>query len=243
MKDESKSNRILCLYDELRAGKSINKAAWAKAHGVCERSVRRDLDTIQHYLCEKSRDDLGDMSLIRRQGKGKYGITNLDSRFLDEGEFLAVAQILAGSEAFSKEKLRTLLERLLLSAISEEGKEQLGSHVESLLENAPSHGEGIDTGTLWTAAKAVQTHHVLAFTYKTSGTEKEETLRVRPMQIGFEDGYFYLKGIKDSPEGEAAFLKDGPSTYLFSYIKGLKETKDTFTVPEMKPVSTKRSNK
>lgn len=234
MKDESKSNRILCLYDELRAGKSINKAAWAKEHGVCERSVRRDLDTIQHYLCEKSRDDLGDMSLIRRQGKGKYGITNLDSYFLDEGEFLALAQILARSGAFSKEKLRTLLGRLLLSAISEEGKEQLENHVENLLENAPSDREIFDTDGLWTAAKAVQTHHVLTFTYKKSGTEKEETLRVRPVQIGFEDGHFYLKGIKDSPEGEAAFLKDGPSTYLFDQIKGLKETKNQFTVPEMK---------
>lgn len=232
MKDESKSNRILCLYDELRAGKSINKAAWAKEHGVCERSVRRDLDTIQHYLCEKSRDDLGDMSLIRRQGKGKYGITNLDSYFLDEGEFLAVAQILAGSKAFSKEKLRTLLGRLLLSAISEEGKEQLENHVESLLENAASDGEVFDTDRLWTAAKAVQTHHVLTFTYKGSDTEKEENLRIRPLQIGSEDGHFYLKGIKDSPEGEAAFLKDGPSTYLFDQIKGLKETKDTFTVPD-----------
>lgn len=231
MKDESKSNRILCLYDELRAGKSINKAAWAKEHGVCERSVRRDLDTIQHYLCEKSRDDLGDMSLIRRQGKGKYGITNLDSYFLDEGEFLAVAQILAGSGAFSKEKLRTLLGRLLLSAISEEGKEQLESHVESLLENAPSDGDIFDTDRLWTAAKAVQTHHVLTFTYKKSSTDKEETLRVRPIQIGFENGHFYLKGIKDSPEGEAEFLKEGPSTYLFGRIKGLKETKDTFMMP------------
>lgn len=232
MKDESKSNRILCLYDELRAGKSINKAAWAKEHGVCERSVRRDLDTIQHYLCEKSRDDLGDMSLIRRQGKGKYGITNLDSYFLDEGEFLAVAQILVRSKAFSKEKLRTLLGRLLLSAISEEGKEQLESHVESLLENAASDGGIFDTDGLWTAAKAVQTHHVLTFTYKKSSTEKEEILRVRPMQIGFENGHFYLKGIKDSPEGEAVFLKEGPSTYLLGRIKRLKETKDTFTMPD-----------
>lgn len=94
MKDESKSNRILCLYDELRAGKSINKAAWAKAHGVCERSVRRDLDTIQHYLCEKSRDDLGDMTLIRRQGKGKYGITNLDSRSLMKENFWQLPRFL-----------------------------------------------------------------------------------------------------------------------------------------------------
>lgn len=232
MKDESKSNRILCLYDELRAGKSINKAAWAKEHGVCERSVRRDLDTIQHYLCEKSRDDLGDMSLIRRQGKGKYGITNLDSYFLDEGEFLAVAQILARSGAFSKEKLRTLLGRLLLSAISEEGKAQLESHVESLLENTTSDGGIFDTDRLWTAAKAVQTHHVLTFTYKRSDTEKEENLRIRPLQIGFENGHFYLKGIKDSPEGEAESLQDGPRTYSFSRIKGLKETKDTFTVPD-----------
>lgn len=243
MKDESKSNRILCLYDELRAGKSINKAVWAKAHGVCERSVRRDLDTIQHYLCEKSRDDLGDMSLIRRQGKGKYGITNLDSRFLDEGEFLAVAQILVGSRAFHQEKLRTLLERLLPSVTAIEDKEWLASYVETILACTPADGAGFDTNQIRTAAKALHAHHVLTFIYKKSAEGKEETLRVRPVQIGFEDGHFYLKGIKDSPEGEAAFLKDGPSTYLFSHIKGLKETKDTFTVPEMKPVSTKRSNK
>lgn len=59
------------------------------------------------------------------------------------------------------------------------------------------------------------------------------------MQISFEEGHFYLKGIEDSPEGEALFLADGPSTYSLSLTKELKETQDTFTIPEMKPVSTK----
>ncbi len=234
MKDESKSNRILCLYDELRAGKAIDKAAWAKAHNVCERSVRRDLDTIQQYLCDKSRSDadLEDMNLIRRKGKGKYGIANLENSFLSEGELLAICKILIESRAFSKDTLQSLVERLLQSVVSAEGKDRIQAYISNELFNyqTPAHKD-LEGGFLWTIAQAIENRRIVTFGYTKMGAKNPVRRRIRPVGILFSEYYFYLMGIEDSDEGEEQFKKSGPRSYRIDRMTKLKATDDAFKLP------------
>lgn len=234
MKDESKSNRILSLYDELRTGKAIDKAAWAKAHNVCERSVRRDLDTIQQYLSEKNRsdEDIEDTNFIRRKGKGRYGIANLETSFLNEGELLAICKILIESRAFGKEKLQSLLERLLQSVISEEGSERIQGYISNELFNylTPAHKDP-EGGILWAIAQAIENRNIIVFSYTKMGTKTPAKRRIRPVGILFSEYYFYLMGIEDSDEGEKQFQKTGPRSYRLDRISKLKTTEDTFKLP------------
>ena len=50
MKEMSKAERILALYEALMSGRSVNRREWAEEHGICERSVRRDLDAIRRFF-------------------------------------------------------------------------------------------------------------------------------------------------------------------------------------------------
>lgn len=232
MKDETKTDRILWLYDALRAGRSIDRAAWAAEHQVCERSVRRDLNTIQRYLYEKENGNPETSALIRREGAGRYAIQNVASGFLSEGELLAICKILIESRAFTKAEIRSLLDRLLQSVMSDEGKKQIQGYIANELFNYldPEH-RPLDTALLWTAARAVETHHILSFSYCKIGSDTPVSHRIRPVGILFSEYYFYVMGIGDSETGEAEFKKSGPRTYRLDRMENLTDTEDTFSLP------------
>lgn len=44
--DSAKIDRVLMIYEQLRSGKAVNKAAAAAEYGVTDRSIQRDIDTL-----------------------------------------------------------------------------------------------------------------------------------------------------------------------------------------------------
>ena len=101
---DKRSYRVLKLFEtfqKLGHGAVLDKKEFAEEMGVSERSVQRDIRTINGYL-----SDCGNSSEIvyDRQRNG-YRLCQEDTRFLDKGEILAVCKILIESRAFSKAEL------------------------------------------------------------------------------------------------------------------------------------------
>lgn len=231
MKEETKTMRILWLYDALCAGKTIDRREWAETCGVSERSVRRDVETIRRYLEEKDDPSEGVVE-ISQERCGKYAIRNAERGFLREGELLGICKILIESRAFRKEELQSLLDRLLRSVMAEDAKKQIQSYIENELFNYldPEH-KNPDAGWLWTAAKAIRMHHILSFSYYKMGAVSPVFRRVRPVGILFSEYYFYLMGIEDSEEGEAHFRKAGPHVYRLDRMGTVEDTGESFCLP------------
>ena len=108
---DKRSYRVLKLFETLQKlgqGAALDRKEFAEEMGVSERSVQRDIRTINEYL-----SDCGNSSEIvyDRQRNG-YRLCREDTCFLDKGEILAICKILIESRAFSKAELKSLLNRL-----------------------------------------------------------------------------------------------------------------------------------
>ena len=125
---DKRSYRVLKLFEtfqKLGHGAVLDKKEFAEEMGVSERSVQRDIRTINGYL-----SDCGNSSEIvyDRQRNG-YRLCQEDTRFLDKGEILAVCKILIESRAFSKAELKSLLNRLLHSMISKDTQKEIENYI------------------------------------------------------------------------------------------------------------------
>jgi len=102
---ENKGQRFLGIFDRLSRGETISKEALARAYGVTEKSIQRDIDDIRSYLSAAA----GGPADIRydRQGKG-HRLVEEESGRLTRKEIRAMAKILLESRAFAKEELHTI---------------------------------------------------------------------------------------------------------------------------------------
>lgn len=119
---ESKTSRILSLYDALMEGRSVNRLEWAAAHRICERSVRRDIEEIQQYLAEKNEEGLRKTYLVYSRKDGTHQALERESPYFSFPEFEKAAEALWQSPSFSQEEARFLISRLILSVL--EGEDQ-----------------------------------------------------------------------------------------------------------------------
>lgn len=232
MKDSSKTDRILWLYDGLLRGHAVRKENWADEHGVSVRSVQRDILTIREYL-EARREMLGEnVELKYDREKQVYSFSNPENRFLSEGELFEICKILIESRAFKKKDLESLLARLLGSVMSDEAKARIGGQINNELFNYvdPKH-EKVDPDVLWLIAEAEKNSRVLEIVYYKMSTDEEVTRRIRPVGILFSEYYFYLMGIIDNDWGKENFEKNGPVIYRIDRIRNIRDTGDTFSLP------------
>lgn len=124
MKEISKAERILALYDELMAGRSVHREEWAAAHGICERSVRRDLDAIQQHLGERNDRSRQKTYILYDRKSGCHRAAHLESCELTEAEFEALAAALTAG-GMEEEKRLPLLRKIFFAVLPEETRRKL----------------------------------------------------------------------------------------------------------------------
>ena len=129
----SKSGRILELYQMFLMGKVINKQEMADYYGVNARSIQRDIEAIRDFLADQVTQQ-GVVQGIEYDGKAKgYKLVAQEVNLLSEGEMLAICKILIESKAFSKVEMTSLLNRLLNLAFSQKDKEQIEWYISNEL--------------------------------------------------------------------------------------------------------------
>lgn len=229
MNDEAdkRSYRVLKLYEALQnLGKEsvLDRKQFACENGISERSVQRDVRTINEYLADQ---DSGAEIFFNRQAEG-YEFVRRDKKFLDKGEILAICKILIESRAFSKKEVRSLLNRMLHSMISEDMQKEIEKYIRNELFYYidPAHAKA-DLQLLWRVEESIHHSRVLCVFYK----KKDSTMvkrRIWPVGILFSEYYFYMMGIIDDEEGHRNFERRGPAIYRFDRIIKIEETGEQF---------------
>ena len=230
----SKSGRILELYQMFLMGKVINKQEMADYYGVNARSIQRDIETIRDFLADQVTQQ-GVVRGIEYDGKAKgYKLVAQEVNLFSEGEMLAICKILIESKAFSKVEMTSLLNRLLNLAFSQKDKEQIEWYISNELfhYSDPAH-PSVNTQHLWDIALAVKEHKVIELTYGRLKNKSVITRKIEPVGILFSEYYFYLMGVIRDPAKRESFDKKNdpfPTIYRIDRIKKIDILDERFTV-------------
>lgn len=230
----TKSNRVLELYRTFLQGKVINKEEAAKHYGVNVRSIQRDIDTIRDFLSDEAAER-GILQSIEYDAKKKgYRLEKQEVDSLSVGELLAICKILIESKALSKEKLSSLLERMLTLCVSSKERDQIEWYISNEIFNYinPAHvSPSMDY--LSAIAEAIKEQRVLEITYARLKERETVKRKVLPVGILFSEYYFYMMAVIMSPDTRKNFeVPDDPypTIYRLDRIQSLKATEEKVAV-------------
>ncbi len=229
--NESKTERILTIYQMLCDGEYVNKASIADMFQVNPRSVQRDIDDLRAYFANQSisNSGVGPTILYDRSKNGYY--LDYENERMTGSELLAVCKIILASRAFTKEELIPILNKLIQSCFSAADRKQ----VMELISNEeyhyiePNHHTAF-VNDLWEIGKAVKSHQVIRMQYGKLKEVKAVSRTVKPVGLLFSEFYFYLIAFIDKKEsGEEEYLS--PAIYRIDRIKSFQVLKKKFDVP------------
>lgn len=231
----SKNSRVLEIYQMLLDGKTVSRAELAKQCNVDIRSIQRDIDTIRNFLSEDFFQHGTVRSVKYDRISGGYRLISEDAEYLSEGELLAICKILIESRAFSKEKLLSIVKKVMSLTILPKSKARVEEQIANELFNfiSPTHADP-NPDFLWTAAQAIQEQRVVELTYTRMRKGKTVTRRVAPVGIIFSEYYFYLMCFIDDPELSKYFEKAEdpfPTIYRIDRVQKFEVTEDRYVLP------------
>lgn len=232
---DSKSNRILEIYQQLQMGRVVNKRDAAEKYGVNARSIQRDIEDIRLFLAEQATQN-GTAQSIQYDARNRgYRLETQEETFLSGGELLAVCKILIESRAFSKTDITSLLGKILRLGASHSDRAQVEDYISNEIFNYanPAHPP-LKTDFLWEVAQAIKKQHILEISYIRLKEEKVVTRKVEPVGILFSEYYFYLMAFIVDKEKRKNFDKENdpfPTIYRLDRIQRVTDTGEKFKIP------------
>lgn len=227
--------RILGIYTGLMNGYVINKAESAQKYGVNERTIQRDIDDIRNYLeIEASNNGYQNVVVYDRNKKG-YRLDQIYKMRLTNSEVLAICKILLDSRAFTKEEMKSMLNRLVDCCVPEKNRKT----VTDLIRNeqyhyVEPHHHQIFIDTMWQVGQAIQQSRYIEIKYQGNQGSTVKTRKLMPLAIMFSEFYFYLAAFIDSEEVRGNFdvINDSfPTIYRIDKIQDLKILDEHYHIP------------
>ena len=230
-----KMDRVLDLYTKLLSGAMINKEEEAKAYGVNERSIQRDIDDIRSYL-ETAGMNTGQMNTVIYDRNSRGYRLEKDSRLmLKNSEILAVCKILLDSRAFTRAEMTDIVDRMVACCVPTDNRKL----VEDLVRNEEFHyveprhkTDFLDT--MWEIGQAIRSCHYIEVDYFRTKDKSVVKRKLEPVAIMFSEFYFYLTAFIDDEEVKKDFdvLNDSfPTIYRIDRIRKLKVLDERFHIP------------
>lgn len=231
----SKNERILDLYEQLCAGRTLTKVKEALRFGIDERSVQRDIDDIRAFLAERNIAKGENRQIIYdRQQKG-FRLVGSPSPLMTNSEILAVSKILLESRAFTKEEMSGILNKLVAGCVPLENIKLVSALVSNELFHYVelTHPIGIQD-KLWEIGCDIQQHHLMRIRYQRQGADAASAVEriVEPVSILFSEYYFYLNAyITKENDGKYTRKYDYPAIFRIDRIEDYKIMEQTFSLP------------
>ena len=231
----NKSSRVLELYQEFIAGKTINKADAAMRYGVTPRSVQRDIDAIRDFLSEQTASNGIIQSIEYDKSANGYRLVTQNVNYLSNGEMLAICKILLSSRSMSKEEIASLLNRLLRLCVSPKDKADIEYYFRNEIHNYldPAHASP-NMDLIWKTAEAIRETRLVEITYTRLKKPDSVTRVIEPVGILFSEYYFYLMGVITDGQKRKRFDKANdpyPTIYRLDRISKLNVLDERFSVP------------
>lgn len=225
MKNMSKSEMLLYIYDVLIKGDIINKKETSNKFKVSDKTISRYIQEINMYFLE---NNINAKVAYSKKSKGHILIDENTSN-LKGKDILAISKVLLESRGFSKKEVHELINKLTLNCYGED-KKQIKLAIDNELDNyvSPKHNSEI-VDKLWEINEAIKKQKLIEVHYKKIGTkgklQEEVSKRIlEPQGIIFSEFYFYL----------AAYIKgydfEYPVIYRIDRIKKYKVLEEGFKV-------------
>ena len=233
--DNTKIDRVLMIYEQLRSGKVVNKAAVAAEYGVTERSIQRDIDTLRAFFSEQAARQGGSTEIVYDRARKGFVLDGVRNSVMSNGEILAVSKILLESRAFTKDEMSLLLDKLVSGCVPQKNMKL----VSELIANERYHyvelAHPLDIqNMLWEMAAAIQRRELLRLNYQRQEAKGPPVERVvEPIAILFSEYYFYLNAyiVESDALGLYTHKYDYPAVFRMDRIMTCDPMKIHFRIP------------
>lgn len=217
--NESKSYRLLCLFEHFSKGEIVNKKEYAEKFNVNIRSIHRDIEVLNTYFSEYQQNRA---EIVYNPKKKGYELIMRETGDFSDSEIFALLKILFDSRAFSENEMNRILETLLFRSSD---KQFLSSLIKSerLGYVPPKHSNDI-IAFLWKINHAVSNNLVINATYEKQDQTKKSYI-LQPVGLIFNEYYFYLLAKIEGKD------KENPAVFRVDRLSNLEITKETFTIP------------
>ncbi|MEY8517824.1 WYL domain-containing protein [Lachnospiraceae bacterium 29-84] len=232
--------RVLEMYYKFNKGHRIDKAWEAQNYGVSERTIRRDIEDIKAVLAS-NRARFGVKEEIEYDRKEKkYYLETHHNEWLTGGEILAVCKILLDSRAFTRQTMRSILERFLQCCGMEQEQYKAVEELirkEELYYIELQHQKDV-INDMWAIGQAIQKKSYIEIAYQRGMDQKLVYRKLKPVAILFSEFYFYLTAFlddKDDSRQHFEVMDDAfPTIYRLDRIQNVKLLKEKFYIPYSK---------
>jgi predicted DNA-binding transcriptional regulator YafY len=186
---QSKSLRILSLYERLCQGDTISKKEEAVRFGVNEKTIQRDIDELRTYIANNFETS---MVLEYDRKKNGYVLRRNENIWLTNEEILVLAKVLLESRAFQKAEMDQLLDKLILQSQPETRR-----FIQEVIRNERFHYVPLQhnqslINMIWDLSYAVRTKRVTIIHYQKEENDSPVKRKLKPVGIVFSEYYFYL---------------------------------------------------
>ena len=197
----TKQQRVLEIFFRGLRGEDLSVQALANEYDVSTKSITRSINELKDFLSDQ-RELVGNTNLQYSYSDKCYRLYMDD--FLSSKELFAVAEVLIGARAFSRDELLILVDKLK-SFTTRDDKSKLTVLIRKELYHYPEVKHDCESvqDRLWQIINCITEKKEITVEYYRMD-RKWITRRIYPVSVMFSDYYFYLiafciDGMTDEP--------------------------------------------
>lgn len=185
----SKSLRVLSMFERLKKGKIINRNDEATRFGVSLKTIQRDIEELRVYYSSFQPEE--NVEITYESSKEGYILKRNNTEWLNCQEILGLSKILLESRGFSEEETDQLLSKLIKLTSPQNRK-----HIEDVIANERFHYIPLNHDKnlmemIWDMSIAIKESRLLEVVYKRNNAQKITRI-LEPLGVMFDEYYFYL---------------------------------------------------
>lgn len=232
---DSKAERILSIYAQLKDGKLVFKSKESAKYGVTPRTIQRDIVDIQCFLQNQGNETGEVQEIVFDRKSGGYKMETKCETNLDQKELLAVCKVLLESRSLVKEEMFPIINKLIRFCSNETEKNSLKNFINNEMYHYTElqhHEKLLDR--IWLLEKAVKEQHYIEIQYKKLKGGEIVSRKVKPVGVMFSEFYYYLTAYIEGIDNQSAFQNPDdtyPTIYRIDRLRTIKVLKDRFAVP------------
>ncbi|MFT8341800.1 MAG: WYL domain-containing protein [Clostridium beijerinckii] len=188
IKGESKTYRMLNLYERLNKGEVKGKQSLSELYDVDEKTIQRDIKELKSYL---ESDEKNPGTIIYNKIKKGYEMINRKGFKFADKDIFALSKIILESRAFTKNEMDRIIDILNYQCEDNDVLRKIIAN-ERFNYVPPKHNKNI-IDSIWKISVSIQDQKLVDVKYqRQDGQIKEYTLK--PLGLVFSEYYFYLVG-------------------------------------------------
>lgn len=232
---DSKAERILSIYTQLKQGKLVFKSQESVKYGVTTRTIQRDIVDIQCFLQNQENETGEVQEIVFDRKSGGYRMETKYQSELDQKEMLAVCKVMLESRSLVKEEMFPIINKLIRLCSNQDEKNLLKNFINNEMYHyieLQHHEKLLDK--IWLLEKAVKEQRYIEIQYKKLKGGEIVLRKVKPVGVMFSEFYYYLTAYIEGVDTNSVFQNPNdtnPTIYRIDRLRNINVLKEHFAVP------------